>query len=143
MLFLQCCARRCSLAQNDLPNHQDSCSQSYVFACCARRCQKFHFPQFSVSLAASCISVNIFMNFSEIMTFYTFLGPEAIWTRKTKGLGRPRRYVFNEFYRILEILNPAVEMILRGCHQGDFDFPGNSRILRDRAPKVHSFSLGL
>ena len=70
--FLPFCARRCSLAQNDLPNHQYSCSQSYAFACCARRCLKVHSPQFTVFLAASCIFVNTFINFSKILYFTPF-----------------------------------------------------------------------
>ena len=93
--FLHFCARRCSLAQNDLPDHQYSCSHSYVFACCARRCQKVYSPQFSVFLAASCIFVNTFIDFSKNMIFYSSRGPEAIWARKTKGLERPRRDVFS------------------------------------------------
>ena len=120
--FLHFCARICSLAQNDLPNHQYSCSHSYVFACCARRCQKGYSPQFSVFLAASCIFVNISTNFSKNTIFFSFRGPEAIWARKTKGLERTRRDVFHKFDKIWKILNSMAEIILRRFHQCNLDF---------------------
>ena len=119
---LHFCARRCSLAQNDLPDHQYSCSHSYVFVCCARRCQKVYSPQFSVFLAASCIFVNISTNFSKIRYFTPFGVQRRFGQGKQRVWSVPGGTFFHKFYKIWKILNSMVGLILRRFHQGNFDF---------------------